>query len=43
MELPLVEGLELEKELFLEAFASDDGQEGVQAFVEKRRPVFKGS
>jgi enoyl-CoA hydratase len=43
MELPLGDGLELEKELFLEAFASDDGREGVQAFVEKRKPVFKGS
>ncbi len=36
-ERPLSAGLALEKELFLEAFASDDGQEGVRAFVEKRR------
>lgn len=43
MQLPLAEGLELEKELFLQAFASDDGREGVRAFVEKRKPVFKGS
>ena len=42
-ERPLSDGLELEKELFLQAFASDDGREGVTAFVEKRRPEFRGS
>jgi enoyl-CoA hydratase/carnithine racemase len=41
-ELPLSEGLVFEKERFLDAFASDDGREGVAAFVEKRKPVFKG-
>jgi len=40
MELPLDEGLELEKELFLEAFASEDAGEGLTAFVEKREPEF---
>lgn len=39
-ETPLAEGLALEKELFLAAFASQDGREGVRAFVEKRRPEF---
>ena len=38
----LASGLAAEKELFLEAFASEDGQEGVRAFVEKRRPRFRG-
>ncbi len=42
METPLSAGLEYEKELFLAAFASDDGREGVEAFMEKRDPEFTG-
>ena len=38
----LRDGLAAEKEHFLEAFASEDGREGVRAFVEKRKPRFRG-
>jgi enoyl-CoA hydratase len=43
METPLSAGLAHEKELFLAAFASEDGREGVKAFVEKRDAHFRGS
>ena len=35
-------GVEAEKEGFAAAFASGDAREGIGAFVEKRRPVWKG-
>ena len=38
----LTEGLEFEKKLFCMLFATDDQKEGMRAFVEKRRPVWKG-
>jgi enoyl-CoA hydratase len=42
IELPLAEGLALETELFASLFATEDAREGTRAFLEKRKPVFKG-
>lgn len=36
----LSKGLQAERELFFQAFASSDREEGVSAFLEKRRPKF---
>jgi len=40
--LPLDEALRLEAELFARLFATADVREGTRAFLEKRKPVFKG-
>jgi enoyl-CoA hydratase/carnithine racemase len=40
--LGLEAGLERERELVEELFSSEDGQEGIAAFAEKRAPVFSG-
>jgi enoyl-CoA hydratase/carnithine racemase len=40
--LPLADGLALEAACYEEVLASDDRNEGLDAFAEKRAPVFKG-
>lgn len=41
-ELPLLAGIAAERQLFDEAMATEDRVEGMQAFIEKREPDFKG-
>ena len=41
-EMPLEEALRFEKRLFALLFASEDQTEGMRAFLEKRKPQFKG-
>lgn len=41
-ELPLPEGLAIERELFEQAMATEDRIEGMSAFLEKRPPRFEG-
>ncbi|MDP6560417.1 MAG: enoyl-CoA hydratase/isomerase family protein [Candidatus Binatia bacterium] len=42
IEESLAEGLALEREVLYQTFASEDGNEGVQAFLQKKTPQFKG-
>lgn len=42
LELPLEQGLRLERRLFHALFATADQKEGMGAFVEKRKPSFTG-
>ena len=42
IELPLHDGLKLETELFASLFKTEDAKEGTTAFLEKRKPLFKG-
>jgi enoyl-CoA hydratase len=41
-ETTLAAGLDAERKAFHLALSSEDGQEGLQAFLEKRKPEFKG-
>jgi enoyl-CoA hydratase/carnithine racemase len=41
-ELPFELALALERELQQQLFASEDAREGLTAYVEKRKPAFKG-
>jgi enoyl-CoA hydratase len=41
-ELPLTEGLEYESRLFITLFSTEDQKEGMDAFLNKRKPVWKG-
>lgn len=42
LESPLNAGLRHERDLFIVAFASEDHVEGVRAFLDKRKPEFRG-
>src|SRR5436190_6470870 len=43
LEMPFAEGCQLEAALFGLAAATDDMREGTRAFLQKRKPVFKGN
>jgi enoyl-CoA hydratase/carnithine racemase len=43
LELPLESALALERELQQQLFQSGDAREGIDAYLNKRKPAFKGS
>ena len=42
MEMPFGGAMALERELQNRLFVTEDAQEGLQAFIDKRKPEFKG-
>ncbi len=42
LDVPLADGLKLERELYLWLQRTDDAREGARAFAEKRTPEWKG-
>lgn len=41
-EMPLTEATDYERKLFYFLFTTEDAREGIQAFVEKRKPTYRG-
>ena len=42
LDMPLEEGLKFEEKCYSNIVATEDRREGLKAFVEKRKPVYKG-
>jgi enoyl-CoA hydratase len=40
-ETPLAEGVRFERRLFHSTFATEDRKEGMEAFIDKRKPAFR--